>query len=318
VWENGKLLDAPVEGVPKVYVSNQAGLLDIRLHPDYATNGWIYLAYARALEGQKKAMTCIIRAKLQGNALTDIQTVYEPPLEDYASGGIHFGCRIQFDKEHHMFFTIGDRHDYPDPVEPTPKNVAQRLDNVKGKVHRLMDDGKVPEDNPFVKTPGARPSIWCYGNRNPQGLVFHPVTGELLESEHGPKGGDELNWIRPGLNYGWPVITYGINYSGTPITDKTAMDGMEQPVHQWTPSPALCGMDFYTGDKFPKWKNNLFITALAHKKLIRVVLDGTKFSHEEYLLEGTGRIRDVRCFDDGFLYVIYDEPGKIVRLVPAS
>jgi glucose/arabinose dehydrogenase len=319
ILDNGKLLETPVAGVPPVFISGQAGLMDIQLHPDYAQNGWIYLAFAKPSADKKKAMTNIIRAHLKDNTLVDQETIYDPPAEDYVGGGIHFGCRMQFDAEHHLFFTIGDRHDYKDPVLPVPENVAQRVDNVKGKVHRLMDDGKVPADNPFVNTPGARPSIWSYGHRNPQGLKFQPGTGILWETEHGPKGGDELNIIKKGLNYGWPIVTYGINYSGIPITDKRHEDGMEDSVKQWTPSPALCGIDFYMGDKFSKWKGNLFVTALAHQKMFRLELKDNQVVHEEILLEKTGRIRDVRCFNDGYVYVLYDSnPAKIIRLVPAE
>jgi aldose sugar dehydrogenase len=304
---DGKLQDAPVANVPDVVARGQGGLMDVRLHPNYAQNGWIYLSFSKPLRGG--SLTSIIRAKLNGNALTDIQTVFEPPADEATSGGLHFGNRIEFDGKGFMFFSIGERGEQEN---------AQMLDNVKGKVHRLHDDGRVPADNPFVNQSGAEPSIWSYGNRNIQGMRFQPGTGRLWASEHGPRGGDELNIIRKGANYGWPVITFGINYSGTKITDITAKEGMEQPVKQWTPSPAFCGMDFYNGDKFPQWKGNLFISALALQKVIRVAINGEKVTDEEDLLERAGRIRDVRCFRDGFVYVIYDEPGKIVRLVPAD
>ena len=310
VIENGKLLETPVEGLPEIAAGGQGGLLDIRLHPDYATNGWIYLAFSKPLP--KGVLTSIIRGRLKDNRLVDVETIFEPPAEEASGGGVHFGCRIVFDGKGHVFFSIGDRGDVT-----TPANQAQRLDNVKGKVHRLKDDGSIPADNPFVNKAGARPSIWSYGNRNPQGLRFQPGTGLLWETEHGPRGGDELNIIRKGENYGWPVITYGINYSGKPITDHTSQEGMQQPVKYWTPSPAVCGMEFYTGKGFPKWEGNLFVSALAHTKIFRLRLDGEKVAHQEELLGGSGRVRDVRCFDDGFLYVIYDQ-GKIVRLVPAE
>lgn len=308
VIENGKLLPAPVEGIPPVAVGGQGGLLDIRLHPDYAKNGWIYLAFSKPLE--KGPLTSVVRGRLKGNRFEDMETIFDPPAEEGSHGGVHFGCRIVFDGKGHVFFSIGDRGD-----STTPANQAQRLDNVKGKVHRLNDDGSVPADNPFVNKAGARSSIWSYGNRNPQGLAIQPGTGLLWETEHGPRGGDELNIIRKGENYGWPVVTYGINYSGKPISEKTSAPGMQDPVKQWTPSPAVCGMDFYTGKGFPKWNGNLFVGALAHTKLFRLKLDGEKVAHQEELLGGSGRVRDVRCFDDGFLYVIYDQ-GKIVRLVP--
>ena len=310
IVENGKLLENPVEGVPGVAVGGQGGLLDIRLHPDYAKNGWIYLSFSKALP--KGPLTSVVRGRLKGNRFEDVETIFVPPAGEGSGGGVHFGCRIVFDGMGHVFFSIGDRGDVT-----TPANQAQRLDNVKGKVHRLNDDGSVPADNPFVNQAGARSSIWSYGNRNPQGLAIQPGTGLLWETEHGPRGGDELNIIRKGENYGWPVITYGINYSGTPITDHTSQDGMQQPVKYWIPSPALCGIDFYTGEAFPKWKGNLFVSALAQNRLFRLRLDGEKVAQQEELLVGTGRVRDVRAFDDGFLYVIYDG-DKIVRLVPAE
>lgn len=310
VIENGKLLPAPVEGIPAVAAGGQGGLLDIRLHPDYAKNGWIYLAFSKPLE--KGPLTSVVRGRLKGNRFEDVQTIFEPPAEEGSGGGNHFGCRIVFDGKGYVFFSIGDRGD-----TTTPANQAQRLDNVKGKVHRLNDDGSVPADNPFVNKAGARSSIWSYGNRNAQGLAIQPGTGLLWETEHGPRGGDELNIIRKGENYGWPIVTFGINYSGKPISDRSSAPGMRDPVKQWTPSPAVCGMDFYTGKGFPKWDGNLFVSALAHTKIFRLKLDGEKVTHQEELLGGSGRVRDVRCFDDGFLYVIYDQ-GRIVRLVPAG
>lgn len=310
IIENGRLSE-PVEGVPEVAARGQGGLMDIRLHPDYKTNGWLYLAYSKPFP--QGALTAISRARLKGNRLTDLETVFDPPASEASNGGIHFGCRMDFDSEKYLFFCIGDRGDVT-----TPANQAQRLDNVKGKVHRIFDDGRIPPDNPFAGKSGVRPTIWSYGHRNPQGLRFQPGTGLLWETEHGPRGGDELNIVHKSRNYGWPLVTFGINYSGTPISRETSRPGLEPPVLHWTPSIAVCGMDFYTGDAFPKWKGNLFVTALAHEKLVRLELDGQKVARQEILLKGTGRIRDVRCFDDGCLYVIYDEPGRIVRLTPAG
>jgi len=304
---DGKLQEEPVANVPAVVAKGQGGLLDLELHPEYAENGWIYISYSKP--GENGAMTSIIRARLKGNALEDIETIFDPPAADYTTGGNHFGNRMEFDGKGYLFFSIGERGD---------QSNAQLLTNAKGKIHRIRDDGKIPEDNPFVNTPGAIPSIWCYGNRNPQGLRFQPGTGVLWESEHGPRGGDELNIIRKGANYGWPVITYGINYNGTKITDFTEKEGMEQPVIQWTPSIAACGMDFYTGNEFPKWKGNLFVGALAHQKLVRCVIDGEKVTKQEILLERIGRIRDVRSFGDGGIYVVVAEPGSVFKIVPAK
>ena len=308
---NDKLLPDPVEGVPAVWAQGQGGLLDIQLHPDYARNGWIYLSFSKPIGDG--ALTSIVRAKLEGNRLVDLQTIFEPPAEEATKGGAHFGCRMTFDGEGHLFFSIGDRGDVA-----TPANNAQRLDNVKGKIHRIFDDGRIPPDNPFVNTPGARPSIWSYGNRNAQGLVYDSATKQLWATEHGPRGGDELNLILKGANFGWPVVTYGINYSGTPITDRTSQLGMEQPAVYWVPSIAACGLAVYHGNRFPKWEGNLFSGALAHQKIVRIKLNGEKVVEQEILLEKTGRVRDVRCFDDGYLYVLYEQPGRIVRLVPES
>jgi len=309
VIENGKLLEAPVEGVPEVRAKGQGGLLDIRLHPDYEKNRWLYLTFSKPLP--KGTLTSVVRARLTDNRLTDTETLFDPPAEEASEGGAHFGSRVVFDGKGHVFFSIGDRGDVT-----TPANQAQRLDNVKGKVLRLKDDGTIPGDNPFVHQPGANAAIWSYGNRNPQGLAIQPGSGLLWATEHGPRGGDELNIIRRGENYGWPVATYGINYSGIPITDSPSAPGMRDPVKQWTPSPGVCGMAFYVGDAFPGWRGNLFVASLAQARLFRLKLEGETVVHQEELLSGTGRIRDVRCFDDGTLYVIYDRPGCIVRLVP--
>ncbi|HRJ73854.1 MAG TPA: PQQ-dependent sugar dehydrogenase [Terrimicrobiaceae bacterium] len=306
---NGRLLPEPVGGVPAVWANGQGGLLDVVLHPDHAANGWIYLSFAKPLPG--RALTAIVRGRLRGNELVDVETIFDPPPAEAGTGGAHFGSRIVFDRKGHLFFTIGDRGDVT-----TPANQAQRLDNVKGKTLRINDDGSIPPDNPFVGRPGARPEIWTYGNRNAQGLALDPSTGHLWETEHGPRGGDELNLIRKGCNYGWPVVTYGINYSGSPIAENTEAPGMEPPVVQWTPSIAASGLAVYQGDAFPNWRGNLFSGALAHQKIVRLVLDGTKVIDQEILLERQGRIRDVRCFDDGYLTVVFDQPGRVVRLVP--
>lgn len=312
VIANGKLLPQPVSGIPPVYAKGQGGLLEVAAHPDYAKNGWIYLAFSHERDG--KGLTKIIRGKLRGMDFVEQEVIFEAPADEYTDAGVHFGCRIVFDGEGHVFFSLGDRGD-----KTTPENNAQKLTNVKGKIHRLNDDGTVPKDNPFVATPGAAPSIWCHGNRNPQGLALDKPRGILWETEHGPRGGDELNIIERGKNYGWPVITYGINYNGTPITDHTAQEGMEQPVVQWTPSIAASGLDVYYGDLFPSWKGNLFAGALAHQKLVRLEVDADrKVTHQEILLEKSGRIRDVRCMSDGAIYLVYDVPGKVVRLVPVK
>jgi glucose/arabinose dehydrogenase len=311
------LIDGPgsaprrIDGVPAVVARGQGGLLDVALHPDYDTNGWIYLAFSKPFE--RGTHTSIVRGRLEGDRLTGIETVYDPPADQAGDGAIHFGCRLAFDGRGNLFFSIGDRGG-----PTTSENPAQDLGQAAGKIHRVHDDGRIPADNPFVGRPGALPSIWAYGSRNAQGLVYDQATGRLWETEHGPRGGDELNLIRKGANYGWPLATHGINYSGTTITKNKSRPGMEDPVVQWTPVIAASGLAVYQGDKFPRWRGNLFAGGLAGQRIVRLAMNGSTVASQEVLLKGTGRIRDVRSFDDGFLYVVYDQPGKIVRLVPAE
>jgi len=300
-----------ISGVPSVVARGQGGLLDVAVHPDYAENGWIYLAFSKALGNG--AHTSVVRGRLEGDRLTGIETVYDPPADQATSGPNHFGCRLAFDRRGHLFFSIGDRGG-PTKLE----NPAQDLGQAAGKIHRVQDDGRLPADNPFVDRPGALPSIWAYGSRNAQGLVYDSSSGRLWETEHGPRGGDELNIIRKGANYGWPLASHGINYSGTTITEHQSRPGMEDPVVQWTPVIAASGLALYQGDKFPRWRGNLFAGGLAGQRVVRIELNGAAVTEQEVLLEGTGRIRDVRSFDDGFLYVVYDQPGKVVRLVPVE
>ena len=311
VVEKGQLLPAPVEGTPKVLAVGQGGLMEVALHPDYARNGWIYLAHSDPAPGDRKdvGLTAIVRGRIKDNKWVDEQTIFRAPYELYRPGGVHFGCRLVFDKTGHLFFSIGERGHKED---------AQNIARPNGKVHRIFDDGRIPPDNPLAGNSNAIPSIWTYGNRNPQGLDLHPVTGELWETEHGPRGGDELNLIQPNRNYGWPVITYGIDYNGTPISGFTEKEGMEQPIIHWTPSIAVCGIDFYEGDRFPKWKNNLFVTALAQQELRRLVIDGHRVIDQEVLFKGIGRVRDAASGPDGLLYVLLNKPDKIVRLEPAQ
>jgi glucose/arabinose dehydrogenase len=311
VVEKGQLLPAAVEGTPRVLAVGQGGLMEVALHPDYAKNGWVYLAYSDpAPDGARDVgLTAVVRGRIKDHRWVEEQTVFRAPYELYRPGGVHFGCRLVFDNSGHLFFSIGERGHKED---------AQNITRPNGKIHRVFDDGRIPPDNPFVGNSNAIPSIWSYGNRNPQGLDLHPVTGELWETEHGPRGGDELNCIQPGRNYGWPVITYGIDYNGTPISGFTEKEGMEQPIIHWTPSIAVCGIDFYEGDRFPKWKNNLFVTALAQQELRRVVIDGHRVTDQEVLFKNIGRLRDVANGPDGFLYVILNKPDKIVRLEPAQ
>lgn len=306
IVKDGELLDEKVTGVPAVFAEGQGGLLDIQLHPDYESNGWIYISYSKP--GPGGAGTTIIRAKLDGNALTGIEELFS--AQPFTDSGVHFGSRIAFDGKGYMFFSSGERG--------TMEN-AQKLENHLGKILRLHDDGKIPTDNPFVNTTGAKPEIWSYGHRNPQGLIYDAETGTLYAHEHGPKGGDELNVVEKGKNYGWPVITYGINYDGNPISDKTSMEGMEQPITYWVPSIAPCGMVKLTSDKYPGWKNNIFIGALALTHLSRVELNasGGEVSKEK-LLDKTARFRAVAQSPDGYLYAATEGPGTLIKLIPVN
>ena len=309
IIDNGLLLPKPVSGIPAVY-GGEGGLLDVVLHPDYARpgNGWIYLSYGDKSPGGL-AMTAVIRGRLRDGAFVDQQQIFKVDESLYRAGGQRFGSRLLFDGKGHLFFSVGDRACPGDEQDLTQPN---------GKVHRLNDDGSIPKDNPFVSRRGAIPSIWTYGDRNAQGLAFSPITGELWESEHGPRGGDELNILHAGHNYGWPEITYGMNYDGTPITDHLAHDGMDQPVTYWLPSIAASPLTFYTGDKFPRWKNNLFVGSLAAQELLRLEVEGEKVIHEAVLFKGIGRVRDVINGPDGYLYVVLNQPDRIERIVPGE
>ena len=305
---DGRLHPQPVSGVPAVAAVGQGGLLDVALHPDFARNRWIYLSYAA--QGEGGYGTEVVRARLEGQSLRDLKVVFS--MRPKTTAGHHFGSRLVFDRQGYLYITLGDRGDM---------GRAQRLDDHAGSVIRLHDDGRVPADNPFVALPNALPEKFTLGNRNIQGAALHPATGALWAHEHGPQGGDEINVIRAGVNYGWPVATYGRNYgSGTPIGEGTHMAGTAQPLLQWTPSIAPSGMDFYRGDKFPAWRGNLFVGALRGQMLVRLELDDERIVREERLLENkVGRIRDVRNGPDGYLYLLIDDArGRIVRLEPAS
>lgn len=312
VWRAGALVPGPVEGTPRVWAKGQGGLMVVQAHPDFAQagNGWIYLAFSDPGE-EGSAMTAIVRGRIRDGRWVDEQDIYRAPRALYRKGGVHFGTRLVFDQGY-LFFGIGERG---------AQEQAQDLTRPNGKIHRIFDDGRVPADNPFASVPGALPTIWSYGHRNPQGLVARPgTTGEGLEiweNEHGPRGGDELNRIKRGANFGWPLITYGMNYNGTPVSADTARDGLEQPVLHWTPSIAVCGLDFYTGGRFPGWQGNLLVGSLKQQELRRLVLDGGKVKSQEVLFRGIGRVRSVQTGPDGLVYVCLEDPGRVVRLVPA-
>jgi glucose/arabinose dehydrogenase len=304
----GKRLQV-ITGLPPILARGQGGLMDLRLHPDYEDNGWLYIAFSEPSEDDpREGCTSVMRARLEGNMLVDGEVIFDG-IPD-SRRGQHWGCKLEFDREGYLWFGIGDRGNR----DGNP----QTLENDAGKIHRIHDDGSIPEDNPFVNTPGARSSIYSYGHRNPQGTAMHPETGEIWETEHGPKGGDELNLIEAGKNYGWPVISYGINYNGTRFTDITEKEGMEQPVIQWTPSIAPCGMTFVDSDRYPGWKNNILIGSLSFKYLERVELTGNRVTDQEKLLENIGRVRNVKMSPDGFVYVAVERPGMILRLLPVN
>jgi len=303
-------VSAALAGVPAVFAEGQGGLLDLALSRDFANDRRVYLSYAEPGEGGT-AGTAVAYGTLGPAGLSDVKVIYrqEPKLV----GPNHFGSRLAFDDTGHLFIGQGERNDRP---------TAQRLDMLQGKLVRLDREGNVPRDNPFLGQAGARPEIWSYGHRNMQGMAFDPRTGTLWQSEHGPRGGDELNLPQPGRNYGWPVVTHGINYSGLriPEAEGSARAGMEQPHHVWEKSPGLSGMAFYTGRPASPWNDSLFLGAMADRNLIRLGLDGDKVASEERLLEDLGeRIRDVRVGLDDAIYVLTDErDGKLLRLEPPA
>lgn len=295
-----------IKGLPEVYVRGQGGLFDLELHPDYEENGWIYITHAYS-EGGNEGNTALMRAKLEGDELVEQEVLFKgTPLRD---AGQHFGGRIEFDRDGYLYLSIGDRGS---------RENAQNPENVLGTVMRFNDDGSIPEDNPFVNDSGKRPEIFSYGHRNPQGMAMNPASGEIWEHEHGPQGGDEINIVRKGNNYGWPVISYGINYDNTTFTDIREKEGMQQPVWYYVPSIAPCGMDFYTGDKFKNWQGDLFVGSLKFRYVERLELDGDRVISSEKLLEDIGRVRTVREGPDGNIYVVVEGPGMIVRMVPAA
>lgn len=300
-----------IKGLPPIRDRGQGGLMDLKLHPKFAENRWLYISYSYIDESNSRASnTAIIRAKINNDQLTDIQSIYKgyPTVET----NHHFGNRMVFDQKGYLYFTNGDRG--------KRDRFPQTLDNTNGKVHRLHDDGSIPKDNPFIDQADAAPSIYSYGHRNPQGIAMHPLTGQIWESEHGPRGGDEINLIEKGKNYGWPVISYGINYNGTKFTDLTMKEGMEQPLYYYVPSIAPCGMTFISTDLYGDWKNSLLIGSLSFRYLERIQFDGNNkvVEREKLLQELDSRVRDVREGPDGYIYVALEEPGRIIKLLPPS
>lgn len=307
IGKDFRLDPAPLEGLPAVAALGQGGLLDVALHPKFAENNLVYVSYSA---GDRNGIgTEVARGVFKGNRLENVQVIFR--MEPKLRTGYHFGSRLVFNRDGYLFITLGDRGEMERAQNPGDHN---------GSVIRIHDDGRVPKDNPFVGKPGWRPEKFTLGNRNMQGAALNPQSGLLWTHEHGPQGGDEINVIRPGVNYGWPVITYGANYgTGTKIGEGTAKEGMAQPLHKWVPSIAPSGMAFYAGDKFPKWRGDLLVGALKDQMLVRLKLDGEKVVHEERMLKNLiGRIRDVRVGPDGLIYLLTDEPnGVLARVEPA-
>lgn len=322
---DGKLDPVMIEGTPATIEHGQGGLMEVALHPDFKKNGWVYLGFSDGTRDKRpdgkddvRCLTAVVRGKIKDHQWTDQEWIYRADPKFRSGAGVHFGTRFVFDKGY-IYFVVGERGGLME---------AQSLARPNGKIHRLHDDGRIPKDNPFVNTKDAIPSIWSYGHRNPQGLTMDPRDGSLYDTEHGPRGGDELNLILPGRNYGWPVVTLGMNYDGMPmsypgpdgkpVVSVTAKEGIEQPLTYWVPSIAACGLDFYSGDRFPKWKNDFFAGALAQQEVRRIRIEDKKVVLQEIILKNIGRVRDVAAGPDGLIYVILNGPDRIVRLVPAG
>jgi glucose/arabinose dehydrogenase len=333
ILDKGKLLP-PVTGTPTVWVRQDGGLFDVEVHPQYAKNGWIYLSYSETLPGYKApepdpaaaapaqggrggppsppSMTVIVRGKIKGNAWVDEQVIFRGKPELYSPANFHYGSRFTFDRQGHLYYSIGDKG--------APES-AQDLSKPTGKVHRINDDGSVPKDNPFVNTPGADPTIWTYGHRNPQGFAWDPRTSKLWETEHGPTGGDELNLLEAGKNYGWAVVSYGMQ----PGITKSEQEGMVSPKAYWTPTLAPAGIVFYQGKQYPGWQNSLFVCALGGQQLKRLEITNDIVTKQEVIFNEYGRVRDIIIGPDGYLYVALSLPGQrlsdttagvIVRMLP--
>jgi len=304
----GELLSKAVKGTPEVLNEGQGGLMDVNIDREYSQNAWVYLSYshvAEQREGEDRppAMTRIVRGKIRDLQWVDEQVIYEAPLESYRTTRHHYGNRIVFDNKGYLYFSIGDRG---------AKDQAQDPGKPNGKIHRIYPDGSVPSDNPF-RMQGLS-SLFTLGNRNPQGISVHPETDEIWAAEHGPLGGDELNLIRAGTNYGWPVITYGSNYNGTPVTEFTRKEGYAQPVIYWKPSIAVCGIEFYQGDAFPKWQNKLLVGALKYEEVSLLDIEADRVMHQETILKNFGRVRDIGLDPDGNVYVVVNRPDRVIRL----
>ncbi|MEQ8552737.1 MAG: PQQ-dependent sugar dehydrogenase [Cyclobacteriaceae bacterium] len=309
VFENGRLNSTPVVGVPEVVAGGQGGLLDVAIDPDYEQTGWVYLVLSHGIKSESDtiplAMTSVIRGKIIDNNWSESEVIYEAPHDSYLNTRIHYGGRIAFDKKQFLYLSIGDR---------SLSERAQDLSQPNGKIHRLHKDGSIPKSNPFYGEKDKLWSIYSLGHRNPQGLAIHPETDKVWVAEHGPLGGDEVNQVNAGLNYGWPEISYGINYNGELISEFESMAGMEQPIWYWKPSIAVSGINFYTGDQFSKWKNQLLVSALRFEEVQLLNVKDNKVIFQQTLLKNYGRVRQVCAGPDGAIYVVFDKPGRIVKL----
>jgi glucose/arabinose dehydrogenase len=312
---DGKLDSVPIQGVPKTYSQHTTGgYMDIALDPAYSKNGWVYFAFSHtkgnpADTNKVAGMTKVVRGKIKGHQWIEEQTLFEVPDSLKISGGNRWGSRLMFDKKGFLYFSIGDM---------ARANDSQNPGKPSGKVYRINADGSIPKDNPFVGKSGALAAIYTIGNRNVQGIAEHPVTGDIWATEHGPMGGDEVNILKKGANYGWPVITYGVDYDGSVVSKETKKEGMEQPVLVWTPSIAVCPAEFVTSDLFPKWKNNLLVGALAFEEIRRLVIVDNKVTEQELIMKGVGRVRDLKIGPDGKLYVLLNEPDVVLRISPTN
>jgi glucose/arabinose dehydrogenase len=310
---DGKLDPEPITGIPVPIQYSESGMADVALDPDYANNGWVYIGYVHPLGDPKNeetpAMTRVIRGRVSDHRWVEQETVFAVPGDLHFPKGTRWGCRMMFDDQGRLYFTIGDigRNDE-----------VQQLSKPGGKVYRVNPDGSIPADNPFVGKPGALEAIFTIGNRNVQGIATHPITGAIWALEHGPMGGDELNILESGKNYGWPVITYGLNYNGSIVSDLTEKEGMEQPIKYWTPSPGLGPLAFYTGSLFPKWKNKLLLGAMVFEEIKLLTLGDRSVESEELIMKNHGRVRDLKIGPDGAIYALLNNPSAVIRLTPSD
>jgi aldose sugar dehydrogenase len=313
---DGKLDPKRVTGIPFIYGTDLVGgMMDLALDPNYAENGWIYFAYSHnpknTADKTSPAMTKLVRGKIKDYQWVDQETLFEAPDSILVSGGTRWGSRLLFDKEGYLYFTTGDMQ------QSIAKGVNPQMPSrAEGKIFRIYPDGSIPKDNPYYGKEGTLQGIYAVGTRNVQGLAQHPITGDIYFTDHGPKGGDEVNLLKNGGNYGWPIITYGVNYDNSPVTSQKVKEGMEQPLTYYDPSIAICAAEFINGNVFPKWTNNLLITALKDQEIRRLVIDGDKVLSQEVIIKGIGRVRDVKIGPDGALYVLTNSPDALLRVTP--